>query len=175
MAEKAPSALSPGCAAASEEESKVDNYTLHKIGMAQQNEIARVIEDAFSAEPWCDDWRDRQQFSLYIADLVDNSNSLALGLYKENQLVAVALGRIVHWFEGTQYCIDDLGVSPSEQGKGIGSLMLRQIEKYAALNVICTVSLKTSRRAPAYGFYKKNGFTEKTDSVYFEKSCDIAE
>lgn len=140
--------------------------------MQESLDIAEIIEDAFSAKPWCDDWHDRQQFALYIADLVGNPNSLALGLYENDWLIAVSLGRIVHWYEGTQYRIDDLGVCSAKQGAGIGSLFLQKIKEYAFQNHIHSISLKTNRQAPAYRFYQKNGFIEAENDVYFEISTD---
>lgn len=49
---------------------------LKEIGMAQAEEIKAIIEDAFFAEPWQDDWHDRQQFDLYVANLVNHTNSV---------------------------------------------------------------------------------------------------
>lgn len=143
---------------------------LRKIGMEYLPEIEEVIEDAFSAEPWQDDWYDRRQFERYVEDLVNQPNALALGLFEDELLVAISLGRVIHWFEGTQYRIDDLGVRTAKQGTGIGSLLLKKIEEYAAENGLCSISLKTNRRAAAYHFYLKNGFTEYADDVYFEKT-----
>lgn len=148
---------------------EIKEMQIRKIGMEQFEEIQGIIEDAFSAEPWCDDWADRRQFALYIADLVDNTNSLALGLYEGDRIIAVALGRIIHWFEGNQYRIDDLGVCSAMQGRGTGSLFLEKIGNYAAENDIQAITLKTNRHAGAYRFYLKNGFEEFTDDVYFEK------
>lgn len=148
---------------------------LKEIGMAQAEEIKAIIEDAFSAEPWQDDWHDRQQFDLYVSDLVNQPNSLALGLYEDNQLIAIALGRIIHWYEGTQYRIDDLGVRTEKQGAGIGSLLLQEIEAYAATHALCSITLKTNRQAAAYGFYLKNGFVEAPDDVCFEKPVVLTE
>lgn len=133
----------------------MNRMEIRKIGMKQIGEIQQVIEDDFSAEPWQDDWHDRRQFDLYVADLIDQPNSRALGLYEEDLLVAISLGRVIHWFEGTQYRIDDLGVRSSKQGVGVGSLFLKKIEEYAAANEICAVALKTNRRAAAYHFYLK--------------------
>lgn len=146
---------------------------LKRIGMDQLAEIERVIEDAFSAEPWLDDWSDRNQFDQYVSDLVNQPNSLALGLFDSDLLVAISLGRVIHWFEGTQYRIDDLGVRTAMQGSGVGSLLLQKIEEYAARNGLGSISLKTNRQAAAYRFYLKNGFTEHADNVYFEKQVRL--
>ncbi len=146
-------------------------YSIRQLDMGDSKAIQRIIEDAFSAELWCDDWRDRRQFDRYIRDLIGNPNSLALGLYDGDRLIGVSLGRVVHWFEGTQYRIDDLGIASDYQGRGAGTHFLKDIEAFCAANAIKTITLKTNRRAAAYHFYARNAFRECEEDVYFEKTC----
>lgn len=133
--------------------------------------VKSLIRGAFAAEPWNDRWDDEDIFDQYIADLTQNANSVALGLFQADALVALALGRLKHWFNGTEFAIDDLCVSPACQGSGIGSELIRHLQAYARKNNIAKLSLKTSRDAPAYYFYRKNGFEEQTRDVFFELPC----
>ena len=144
---------------------------IKELNLNQAETIKKVIEKAFSCEPWKDDWRDRKQFDMYVKDLIDHENSLSLGLYKDGALIAVCLGRVVHWHAGTQYRIDDLGIIPPFQGQGIGTHFIEQIEEICTKKGIKEITLKTNRRAGAYYFYQKNGFAELTDDAYFEKKC----
>lgn len=146
------------------------DLSLRRIDMRQLTDIQRVIQDAFSAAPWYDDWHDPEQFDRYIADLVDQPCALALGLYAGDALIGVSLGRVIHWYAGTQYRIDDLGISSAHQGQGMGTLFMRMIESYAAQHGIGAIALKTSREAAAYRFYLKNGFEAFAQDVYFEKT-----
>lgn len=45
---------------------------LKKLSLDDINEIKKVILDAFTGEPWNDDWQDPEQFHRYILDLIGN-------------------------------------------------------------------------------------------------------
>ncbi len=137
------------------------------IGMEHEEAIKAVIQDAFSVAPWNDVWDDAEVFHEYILDLVGNRNSLAFGAYDGDQLVGVALGRVKHWYDGNEYCIDDFGIATSSQGKGIGSALLNYIREYAVDHRYKSVTLWTERSAAAYDFYVKNGLTKATGRASF--------
>lgn len=145
--------------------------TIKELSSLNIEEIKTVIKDTFSKEPWNDNWNDEEQFQLYILDLIDNNNSLSLGLYDSGVLIGVSLGRIKHWYTGTEYWIDDLAILPQAQGKGCGSKFIAMIENYIKEKSIVGIVLFTERDIPAYNFYVKNKFEEKTERVFFEKNC----
>ncbi len=142
------------------------------LNLHNEKEMMEIIKDAFTSAPWNDNWEDENVFRLYIRDIVGNANSLALGLYDENNLVGLSLGRLKHWFDGIEYCIDDLCISPSHQGMGAGSAFIRLIKKYSQENNYKEISLRTNRTALAYQFYKTNGFLEKKENVFFSMKCN---
>lgn len=137
------------------------------LSMEDEKAIMQVVQDAFAAPPWNDDWKDVSVFHQYITDLVANPNSLALGLYDDETLIGVCLGYIKHWFDGNEYCIEDLCVHSSQQGKGIGSMWIKMVQDYAKAQQFKGLSLRTRRDAPAYYFYQKNGLSESQTDVYF--------
>lgn len=96
---------------------------LKVLGMAHEQAVKGLIRDAFSAEPWCDRWEDEDVFHSYILDVMGNQNSLALGLFSEDVLIGISLGRLRHWYNGIEYCIDDLCIASEHQGQGFGSLV----------------------------------------------------
>lgn len=143
---------------------------IRKINIANIEEIKYVIKETFSKEPWNDDWNDEKQFHSYILDLIDNKNSLSLGLYDENNhLIGVSLGRIKHWYTGTEYWIDDLAIHPKTQRCGCGSKFIDMIEEYIKELGIIGIVLFTEKCIPAYNFYVKKSFIEKKERVFFEK------
>lgn len=76
---------------------------LKVLGMAHEQAVKGLIRDAFSAEPWCDRWEDEDVFHSYILDVMGNQNSLALGLFSEDVLIGISLGRLRHWYNGIEY------------------------------------------------------------------------
>ncbi len=144
-------------------------YTFMEIGTGETEEIKNLFTSVFTEEPWNDDWSDPEQLHAYILDLVGQSNSLTYGLYEDGELIAVSMGRIKHWYSGTEYCIDELCVKEEKQGRGIGTAFLRMIE--AGIKGIGAVHifLETEKDVPAYGFYTKNGYHELENHVAFSK------
>ena len=143
---------------------------LRELGAADKDAVRQLFTDVFTKEPWYDDWSDENQLAAYLHDLTGQSNSLTLGLYEGDTLVGLSMGRVEHWYSGTEYCIKELCVARERQGKGLGSVFLRQMYDFLAKHDIIQIFLQTERSVPAYRFYLKNGFTELTDNVSFAKT-----
>lgn len=75
----------------------------------------------FTKKPWLDDWSDESKLDKSIKDLTIQANSLSLGLYLDAELTGIALGRIVTFYDGAQYRIDELYIKSERQNSGYGS------------------------------------------------------
>lgn len=142
---------------------------LRKLSVENIEQIKEVVLDAFTGEPWYDDWHDPKQFHRYILDIIANENSLSLGLFDGDQILGVSLGRVKHWYTGNQYWIDDLGLVSNSQGKGYGTKFLFLMEEYLKENDIDKIVLLTKKDIPAYYFYAKNAFIEEDERVVYGK------
>lgn len=139
-----------------------------KVLAGSDTEMLTVkFTEVFTAEPWFDDWSDTDQLKAYIADLTMQPNSLTLGYMDGDELTAAAMGRIKHWYTGTEYCVDEFFVTKKYQSRGVGSAFLKEIRMHLSSNGITHIFLQTDRTVPAYGFYLKNGFEEMEDIVSF--------
>ena len=134
--------------------------------------VADLFRDVFTREPWNDDWSDPGQLDAYIDDLIGQSNSLTLGYLDGDRLVGLAMGRIKHWHEGTEYCVDEFCVDTPFQNQGIGSAFLGEIESYLSGLAIRWLYLQTDRTVPAYSFYTHRGFFELSDNVSLAKRIE---
>lgn len=142
---------------------------IKELSVANIEEIKYVIFETFSREPWNDDWSDKEQFHAYILDLIGNPNSMSLGLYENDVLIGVSLGRVKHWYSGNEYWIDDLAILPQTQGRGCGSKFIDLIEEHIRQKGFEGIVLFTEEDIPAYHLYVKKGFEEKSKRVFFEK------
>ena len=95
---------------------------------------------------------------------------MTLAFFQDEKMIGLAMGCIRHWYEGTEYHIDELCISTNMQGKGIGTEFIRQIEGYMKTEGLSRIFLQTDRGMPAYEFYKKRGFEEMQNHVSFVKS-----
>ena len=131
-------------------------------------QAAQLFKSAFAGEPWHDDWSNQEMLLEYIKEVSGGYNALNFGFVIDGKLVAIALGGIRHWWEGANYNIEELCVSPDAQGKGIGSRFLSMIEKEAQKRGVAGIFLQTDMDKPSFSFYTKNGFTniEKHVSLF---------
>lgn len=143
---------------------EIKELTIEKIDI-----IKSFFKDIFMREPWNDDWSDDEQLHQYITDIIGNRNSLAFGLFEEEQLLGLALGNIKHWYTGTEFFVEEFCVKTEMQGQGLGTEFLRLLEVELRVRDIKTIFLMTGKEMPAFAFYKKNGFEEIINHVSLKK------
>ena len=132
-------------------------------------EMASLYKSAFFGEPWNDDWSDEEQLTEYIKEKSGGFRAINYGLRLDGKLVALSLGQITHWWEGTNYVLEELCVSPEYQGTGIGTRFMELIEADLKKQDVKGIFLQTDSDKPAYKFYQKNGFKEVSKHVSFFK------
>lgn len=135
-------------------------------------QIAELYRAAFAGEPWNDDWSDGEQLAAYIREISCPFNSLNYGLLINGSLAAVSIGMIRHWWEGTNYNIEEFFVSPDMQGKGIGTRFMQMIGEDVKKRGLSGIFLQTDSDKPAYRFYRKNGFGDLDTHVSLYKRLD---
>ncbi len=133
-------------------------------------QMAELYKNAFRGEPWNDDWSDPVQLNEYVKEISGGYNALNYGLISNGRLIAMSLGMIRHWWEGTNYNIEEFCVAPDLQGKGTGSRFMKMIENDIRQKGLAGIFLQTDNDKPSYRFYMKNGFKELNSHVSFYKS-----
>ncbi len=146
-----------------------ETYEFKRIGTNEIEVIKELFTSVFTIEPWNDDWSNQEQLDLYLLDLVGQSNSLTYGLFESGELIGVSMGRIRHWYSGTEYYIDELCVRTDKQGNGIGTYFVNEIKKAVKKIGLVQIFLQTESSVPAYEFYQKNRFIELKGHVSFVK------
>ena len=111
----------------------------------RRRNILKAYDNVFMNEPWNDDWSNEEQLDEYMLDLSGNRNSLAIGLYDAEELVAVSLGSIMHWCTGTEYYIYEFFVTRERQGKGLGTEFIKDIIEYVKKLDVNHIFLQTER------------------------------
>lgn len=144
-------------------------YCIKKLGIQEKLIVKELFKSVFTAEPWNDDWSDEKQLDLYMTDLMGQSNSLTYGFFEDEELLGVSIGRIRHWFSGTEYNIDELFIKTEKQGNGLGTYFIKEIEKEVKKIGISIIFLQTESTVPAFDFYRKNRYNELKTHVSFAK------
>ena len=148
----------------------MENISLIELNESFLPQMAELYREAFAGEPWNDDWSDTEQLNEYMKDISKAYNALNYGLLIDGKLAGMSVGRINHWWEGTNYNIDELCIAPKYQGQGIGSKFMKLIENEIKQMGLAGIFLQTDSDKPSYRFYKKNGFKELETHVSFYKS-----
>lgn len=146
-----------------------ERYSFKRLDESYATEITALFASVFTQEPWNDDWSDKEQLRLYIHDLVGQGNSLTFGLYEDGELIGLTMGRVKHWYTGTEYCIDELCVRTDRQGMGLGAMLVERTEEACREMGLTHIFLMTDSDVPAFGFYKKQGFFQLEGNVAFAK------
>ena len=128
-------------------------------------EMVQLYKSAFSRNPWNDDWSDEEQLTEYIKEKTGSFHAINYDLLIDGKLVAISLGQITHWWEGTNYVLDELCVSPDCQGTGIGTRFMELIESDLRKRGLKGIFLQTDSDKPAYDFYHKNGFKDLSKHI----------
>ena len=146
-----------------------NRFVFKRLELKDKETVKELFLSVFTVSPWYDDWSDETQLDCYLTDLMGQSNSLTYGMFENEKLVAMSLGRIKHWYTGTEYCIDEFCVKKEMQGQGTGTHFLKNIEKAIKEIGLVQIYLQTDIDVPALGFYLKNGFIHLEETVSLAK------
>ena len=148
----------------------MENISLIELNESFLPQMAELYREAFAGEPWNDDWSDTEQLNEYMKDISKAYNALNYGLLIDGKLAGMSVGKINHWWEGTNYNIEELCISPSYQRQGVGSEFLELIEQCVRKKGLAGIFLQTDNDKPAYHFYHKNGFQDLDMHISLYKS-----
>ncbi len=68
------------------------------------------------------------------------------------------MGNIEQWYTGEHFYLKEMCVRPSEQRRGIGTLLMEYLLDELQSEDVERVYLLTMRESPARAFYEENGF-----------------
>ena len=134
-----------------------------KLESDKFDEIKLLFKSIFMNEPWNDDWSNDNQLTEYMLDLMGNRNSLAIGLYDEDELIGFSLGSIMHWCIGTEYYIHEFCIIRERQHSGLGTLFLNEIETYVKIWVSIIFFFKLRKMFPHMNSIKRTVFQNLRD------------
>ena len=122
--------------------------------------MKELFKSVISGPPWYEDWSDGKQLDEYFRDLIEVRNPVNFGLYEDDKLIGLSVGRMKHWCGGNEYWIEEFCIHTDYQGKGCGTEFISMIENRLAVQGYHQIFLFTDRNKPAYRFYHKLGFEE---------------
>ena len=141
---------------------------IRRLEVAELSKAKALFVEVFQEAPWHDRWTD-EQLDLYFGDLMDGTSSLCFALYADTMLIGLCMGRLYHWYSGTEYDIREFCIAKLWQGKGVGRQFLDLAGSEVAKLGVHMLTLSTLAETSAYEFYQQVGFSVHKDARFLYK------
>jgi len=112
--------------------------TLTKENDALVQQAAQLLVDAFR-EQWVDAWPTLEEGLQEVHEMLDAERICRAAIDEDNNLVGVIGG--IPQYDGHVWELHPLAVQPSMQGKGIGKILVEDLEQQVQLRGGLTVTL----------------------------------
>ncbi|HBI91943.1 MAG TPA: hypothetical protein DDY58_05615 [Terrisporobacter glycolicus] len=129
------------------------------------DQVAKLLVDTFIQEPWKERWTE-ELARVRIEEFMSGPMSIGY-VYEENKkIIGVMCGRQSTYLYGKEYFIDEFFISPSQQGRGIGTKMINHVKNDLQQQGFVNIVLNTEKGYPSEAFYKKNNFKVKKSLIF---------
>ncbi len=138
-----------------------------KIRKATKLDLEKIIKIwiiEFRKTPWNERWT-KEKVKKTISNY---SGKIYVAVIDEN-IVGFVLVTEGYYVDGKIVSLEELVVAKSYQGHGIGSALLKHIEKIYKKKQFAKIFLNTIKTAKAYKFYKKKGYGDSKYNANMEK------
>ncbi len=139
-----------------------------KIRKATPKDFSRMTEimiAAFSFPPYNDHWTKKSALETIKKDYKEGIIYLATEDNKIQGFISV----ISEPYHKPIIMIENLVVAIEAQNKGIGKILVKEIEEHYKKKNYYMISLITNKKASAFKFYKKLGYKESKSNVTLTK------
>ena len=109
------------------------------------------------------DWAISEVGKQYFQELVTDDEQVCFVAEDDNMLVGyiAAAPKELSYRKSKYLEIDNMGVNPEYRGKGVGTLLIEEVKKWAKENGYNKLFVNSYfKNTSAIAFYKKNGFEE---------------
>lgn len=130
---------------------------LVKYRKEYEDSLIRSYIETFSEEPWNDVW-DYDWVLNRIRWVAEVPNFTGIVAIEDERVVGALLGYAKPFREKLDFEILELFVVPSYQGKGLGKLLVRELEDSLPTDQYGVVHLLTAKDTDSEEFYKKLGY-----------------
>lgn len=129
---------------------------------------ANILCSVYNNELWRCRWT-TEVAADYLTDYFNMEKFVGYVLEEDGEILGGIFAHEKIWWNNTEIFVEEMFVKPEQQGKGYGSMLLQQVEKYIKTKGLAGMTLLTNKYAPAPKFYKKNGFEECEHIIYMCK------
>jgi len=129
---------------------------------------ARILMSVYNNETWQNCWS-FEKAKEYLKEITDFKKFIGFTLLVDDEVKGAILGREKTWWNKNEIFVEELFVSPEQQGNGYGTALLNTVEDYIKEKGLAGLTLITNRYTQAPGFYRKNGFCDGEHVLFMYK------
>lgn len=129
-----------------------------KIRKAEEKdytEIVRVYQEAYGAQPYMEFWGEETTLRK-IREEFCSMNLLVAEI--DGKIEGFIVGDTFQWYDGKRGYIEDFGVSTNFRNKGLGTMLLEEMEKQLTTAGAKRIILDVKENVAAKEFYKNRGY-----------------
>ena len=132
---------------------------IRKMKREDVSACADIMCSVYNNEMWRCRWS-KEMAIEYLTDFYSMKKFVGYVMEAEGEIVGGLFAHEKVWWNNSEVFVEEMFVKPEHQGKGYGTLLLKEVEKYIGEKGLAGITLSTNRYAPAPLFYKKNGFVD---------------
>lgn len=142
------------------------NNQISLIKNEQISSVAQAMSKAYSEEPWFENWT-QEKAERRVKSILGNFESIGLGYFENNKILGGLLGFVDPYAEEDFFFVSEIFVIPENKKQGIGSALLKELEKILKEKNICVIQLNSINYNQ--NFYEKNGFQKDSVDVMYKR------
>ncbi|MGN0395436.1 MAG: GNAT family N-acetyltransferase [Coprococcus sp.] len=129
---------------------------------------ADILCSVYNNELWMCRWTE-QVAEDYLKDFYNHSKFVGYVVEEESVIIGALFAHEKIWWNNSEVFIEEMFVTPDRQGRGIGTALIKEMEKYVCKKSLAGITLSTNKYAPAPKFYEKNGFSPCEHVLFMAK------
>ena len=132
---------------------------------------ADILCSVYNNDLWQCNW-DKCTAEAYLSDFFHAAKFVGFVIESEGEILGGIFAREKIWWNNSEVFVEEMFIRPDRQGKGLGLMLLGEMEAYVREKGLACITLSTNRYAPAPAFYRKNGFVDCGHVLYMAKEIE---
>ena len=146
------------------------NFEYREMNHDDLKKCTRLFQEAFLKEPWKETWTYEKAYQR-LEGIMDSKSSIGFVITDNHHMIGMLCGRIMPYLDDYELWVEEVCISDSYQGQGLGSQLLNYTKQELINKNVNRMVLNTTRGYLSDVFYLKNGFQEKDMIVCM--SCEF--
>lgn len=144
------------------------NYQLRALDSKDMDAVTKLFMSAYDDEVWSEKWQPEEAYNR-INEIISSPEAFALVYVEDNEILGCILCTLMSWHTGKQLELREFFVSPSHQNRGIGGMLMKQLEASVSELGVSELFLWTKNDPKLVNFYKKIGYGVVEDTIQMAK------